>query len=180
MAGSWRRRVGLDEVPVRVEQPAFDGDLVRLPHGVQDHRQAHRDEHGVLQRDEHGEHEAGQQHRFLHGAGFPHRLKIGRLDGPVANQHEQAGQGRHGDVADQAGERDDHYRHHYAGDHQRHTRPGAGGLVQRRGRHGPAHRHPPEHPGDHVRGALPDEVTGNIWVAAVRVGEVSRNGRPLD
>ena len=52
VGGELGRRVGLDEVPVRVEQPAFDGDLVRLPHHVQDHRQAQRDEHRVLQRDE--------------------------------------------------------------------------------------------------------------------------------
>jgi hypothetical protein len=88
---------------------------------LKNHRQAHADEDRILQRDDHGEDEGGHQHHLLHGAGLPHRLQIRRLDGPVADQHEQAGQGRHGDVGNQAGEGEDHHCHHHAGDHEGHA-----------------------------------------------------------
>jgi hypothetical protein len=48
-------------------------------------------------------------------------LQIGQLDGPEADEDEQPGQSRHGNVANQAGEGEDHHRHHDTGDHQRHA-----------------------------------------------------------
>lgn len=41
--GEVGRRIGLDEVPVRVEPPSLDGDLVRLAHHMQDHRRVRTD-----------------------------------------------------------------------------------------------------------------------------------------
>ena len=114
-----------------VQLTPLDGDLVRLAHHVQDHRQPDPDEHRVLQRDDHGEHERDQEHGFLQVSGLPHRLEVRRLDRAVPDQHQQPGEGGHSDVADHPGEDDDHDRHHHAREHQGLAGTGASRLVER-------------------------------------------------
>ncbi len=174
------RRISLDHLAVGLEQPPPDRDLVRLANDVQDHRHPHPDQHGVLERDQHRQEERHDEHDFLDVSGPPHRLEVIRLDGAKADEHEQACEGGHGDVADHLPEGDDHDGHHETGDHERLSRARARSLVDRRRRDRPADGHPLEDPGSHVGRALTDEVARHVAVASVRVWEVGRDARALD
>ena len=136
--------------------------------------------HRVLERDEHRQDERHDEDDLLDVAGPPHRLEVIRLDGAEADEHEQAGEGGHGDVADHLPEGDDHDRHHEARDQERLPRAGARDLVDRRRRDRPADGHPLEDPGGHVGRALPHEVARHVAVGPVRVGEVGGDARALD
>ena len=97
-------RIGLDQVPLGVAFPAPDRHLVRLADDVQDHREPHAHQHRVLQRDEHGEPEGDDEDDLLHRPGSPHRLQVGGLDRPNADEDQQAGERRHGQVPDRRSE----------------------------------------------------------------------------
>ena len=114
-----------------LEDPFLDRDLVRLFDDEQNNCQGDANEHRILQRDQQGECEGDEHNELLHSSRPPDHLDVIDLQCPIANDHQQASQSRHGYGADRTAKEKQRDRDCDSGKDVTESRFGAAAFDQR-------------------------------------------------